>query len=105
MKIEAWTVARFFLPEVPGLPRAFPEPYSAPRLRASRRLRTAHVLILTVQGGTHNGLQALGAGSNKKKRERAARLALAAAAFQFGLQLERCASQIQPKILNLIGRR
>ena len=34
--------------------------------------------MFTVQGGRHHGLQACGAGSNWKKNQRAARLALAA---------------------------
>ena len=38
----------------------------------------APVLTLPQLGGTHHGLQALGVGSNKQRRERAARLALAA---------------------------
>lgn len=38
-----------------------------------------HVRSITAVGGRHNGLMALGAGSNKQKTERAARLALAVA--------------------------
>ena len=44
--------------------------------------REAHMLILTAEGGTHQGHPALGVGSNEKKRERAARLALAALALR-----------------------
>ena len=38
----------------------------------------ARVLTLTAEGGTHHGLKAFGAGSNKHRGKRAARLALAA---------------------------
>ena len=47
------------------------------------------MLILTEEGGTHHGLKALGVGSNKKKRERAARLALAAVVLLFVILTKR----------------
>jgi hypothetical protein len=48
---------------------------------AGTRWRNQHVLSITATGGPHAGLRALGAGSNQRKMEGAARLALAVSAF------------------------